>query len=233
MIVFSSNLDIGSPPRRPRAALLAATSLTFLKPQLKRALRPLVEVLFRAGIAANQVTVTSLIGSVAVGVLLSFWGHRSALFGLLPVWLSARMILAAIDGTLAIDFGLKSRRGGLLNDAGDMLSDVALFVPLCFAASFQPGWVALVIALTALCEVVGIVAGTMRGGSHRLDGPFGEADRRLAPAVIGVWIACNGSPPPGSVVLYDPPPDHDLNRVRFGAAEIRDSAAVKSGGGRD
>ena len=73
------------------------------------------------------------------------------------------MILAAVDGTLAIDFGQKSRLGGFLNDAGDMLSDVALFVPLAFVASFQPCWVALVIALTALCEVVGIVAGTMRG----------------------------------------------------------------------
>jgi CDP-diacylglycerol--glycerol-3-phosphate 3-phosphatidyltransferase len=227
-------INLGSTPRL-RAAFLAATSLTFLKPRLKRALRPLVEVLFRARITANQVTVTSLIGSVAVGVLLSLWGHRSALFGLLPVWLSARMILAAIDGTLAIDFGQKSRLGGFLNDAGDMLSDVALLVPLCFAASFQPGWVALIIALTALCEVVGIVAGTMQGGSHRLDGPFGKADRSLALGVIGVWIACNGSPPPGSVVL----PAFTIlllitiiNRVRFGAAEIRHSA-VKSRSGRD
>jgi CDP-diacylglycerol--glycerol-3-phosphate 3-phosphatidyltransferase len=227
-------INIGSTPRRPRAAFLVATSLTFLKPRLKRALRPLVEVLFRARITANQVTVTSLIGSVAVGVLLSLWGHRSALFGLLPVWLSARMILAAIDGTLAIDFGQKSRLGGFLNDAGDMLSDVALLVPLCFAASFQLGWVALIIALTALCEVVGIVAG-MPGGSHRLDGPFGKADRSLALGFIGVWIACNGSPPPGSVVL---PAFMILllitiiNRVRFGAAEIRHSA-VKSRSGRD
>jgi CDP-diacylglycerol--glycerol-3-phosphate 3-phosphatidyltransferase len=228
-------INLGSTPRR-HAAFLAATSLTFLKPRLRRALRPLVEVLFRAGITANQVTVTSLIGSVAVGVLLSLWGHRSALFGLLPVWLLARMILAAIDGTLAIDFGQKSRLGGFLNDAGDMLSDVALFVPLCVAVSFQPGWVALVIALTALCEVVGIVAGTMPGGSHRLDGPFGKADRSLALGVIGVWIACNGSPPSGSVVL---PAFTTLllitiiNRVRFGAAEIRHGTAVKSGSGRD
>jgi CDP-diacylglycerol--glycerol-3-phosphate 3-phosphatidyltransferase len=224
MIVLSSNPDVGPSSRRPRAAFLAATSLTFLKPRLGRALRPLVERLFRAGITANQVTVTSLIGSVAIGLLLSVRGNRSALFGLLPVWLAARMILAAVDGTLAIDFGQKSRLGGFLNDAGDMLSDVALFVPLAFVASFQPCWVALVIALTALCEVVGIVAGTMRGGSRRLDGPFGKADRSLALGAIGLWIACNGSPPAGGVLL----PGFTIlllitiiNRVRFGTAEIR------------
>jgi CDP-diacylglycerol---glycerol-3-phosphate 3-phosphatidyltransferase len=184
-------------------------------------------MLFRAGITANQVTVTSLIGSLAIGVLLSLLGHRLALFGLLPAWLLARMGLATIDGMLAIDFGQKSRLGGFLNEAGDILSDVGLFMPLGLVAPFQPGWVAFVIALTILCEVVGIVAGATRGCSRRLDGPFGKADRSLAFGAIGAWIACTGSLPGGGLLL----PVFAIlllitiiNRVRFRAAEICHSA---------
>jgi CDP-diacylglycerol---glycerol-3-phosphate 3-phosphatidyltransferase len=227
MRAFSFNPDVSRSRRRPRAAFLAATSLTFFKPRFRRALRPLVGMLFRAGVTANQVTVTSLIGSLAVGGLLLVSDHRSALFGLLPAWQFARMGLATIDGTLAIDFGQKSRLGGCLNEAGDMLSDVALFAPLSVVAPFQPDWVALVIALSVLCEVVGIVLGAMPGCSRRLEGPFGKVDRSLALGAIGVWIECIGSLPGGCLLF----PVFTilllvtiLNRVCFGAAE-RDGLA--------
>jgi hypothetical protein len=129
-VVLSCGSNGRRPPSQPRAPFLAATSLTFLKPRFKRGLRPLVERLFCAGFTANQVTLISLIGSVGVGVVLSICGNRSILFGLLPAWLLARMGFATIDGTLAIDFGQKSQLGGFLNEAGDILSDIALFPPL-------------------------------------------------------------------------------------------------------
>jgi CDP-diacylglycerol--glycerol-3-phosphate 3-phosphatidyltransferase len=137
------------------------------------------------------------------------------------------MGLATIDGTLAIDFGLKSRLGGFLNETGDILSDVALFAPLASVAPFQPDWVALVIALTVLCEVVGIIAGAVQGCSRRLEGPFGKVDRSFALGAIGGWIACNGLLPGGSLLL---PVFASLllitilNRLRFGAAEFRQAA---------
>jgi CDP-diacylglycerol--glycerol-3-phosphate 3-phosphatidyltransferase len=46
------------------------------------------------------------------------------------------MARATIDGTLAIDFGRKSRLGGILNEVGDVVSDVVLLVPLAFVAPF-------------------------------------------------------------------------------------------------
>ena len=46
--------------------------------------------------------------------------HR--LFVILPVWLVARTACATIDGTLAIEFGQKSRVGSILNEAGDIIS---------------------------------------------------------------------------------------------------------------
>ena len=85
---------------------------------------------------ANQVTLASLFGSVAIGVLLCTHPTQTALFALLPIWLPVRTVCAALDGTLAIEFGQKSRLGGVLNEVGDIVSDVALFLPLAFIAPF-------------------------------------------------------------------------------------------------
>jgi CDP-diacylglycerol--glycerol-3-phosphate 3-phosphatidyltransferase len=206
---------------RPRAAFLAATSLNALKPLLKRALRPLVERLVRAGITANQVTIISLVGSIVVGSWLSVHADGKAVWGLLPAWMLARMALATIDGTLAIDFGQKSRFGGVLNEVGDIISDIAMFVPLAFLPTFPLIWIALVVLLTMMTEIAGIV-GPVLGSSRRIEGPFGKVDRALAVGVIGVWLACLGPLPDGARFLL---PLFAIlllltigNRLRFAAA---------------
>jgi hypothetical protein len=129
----------------PRYAFLAATSLTLLKPLLRRALRPVAGRLYEAGVTANQVTSTSLIGSVLVGALLCRFADYSSSFAMLPAWLVARTAFAAVDGTLAIEFGQKSRLGGVLNEVGDVVSDIALFSPLAFVPPFSGASIALVV----------------------------------------------------------------------------------------
>jgi hypothetical protein len=90
-----------------RLAFLAVTSLTFLKPLLRKTLRPVAARLYEAGVTANQVTLMSLVGSVLVGAFLCRFAAHSSLFAILPAWLAARTAFAAIDGTLAIEFGQK------------------------------------------------------------------------------------------------------------------------------
>jgi CDP-diacylglycerol---glycerol-3-phosphate 3-phosphatidyltransferase len=179
---------------RPRAAFLAATALNPLKPLFKRALRPLVERLARAGVTANQVTIISLVGSIMVGSWLSVHADGKAVWGVLPAWMLVRTALATIDGTLAIDFGQKSRLGGILNEVGDVISDIAMFVPLAFLPTFPLVWIALVLSLTVLTEIAGIV-GPVLGSSRRIEGPFGKVDRVFAVGAIGVWLACLGPLP--------------------------------------
>jgi CDP-diacylglycerol--glycerol-3-phosphate 3-phosphatidyltransferase len=140
----------------PRFTFLAATSLTFLKPLLRKALRPVVARLYEAGVTANQVTWTSLIGSVLVGALLCRFADHSSSFAILPAWLVARTAFAAIDGTLAIEFGQKSRRGSVLNEAGDVVSDIALFSPLAFVAPFSGPSIAMAVCFAAMSEFVGM-----------------------------------------------------------------------------
>jgi CDP-diacylglycerol--glycerol-3-phosphate 3-phosphatidyltransferase len=144
------------------------------------------------------------------------------LFAILPAWLAARTAFAAIDGTLAIEFGQKSRLGGILNEAGDVVSDIALFWPLAFVSPFTGASVALVVCFAAMSEFVGM-AGAMLNGTRRLEGPLGKADRSIVLALVAIVIAACGRLPEG---VWPVVPALCLgavitvwNRLRFALAE--------------
>jgi CDP-diacylglycerol--glycerol-3-phosphate 3-phosphatidyltransferase len=78
-----------------------ATSLTSLKPRLKKPLRPRAVYLARSGVTANPGDGHVLV----VGALLCVFAAESDLFAIPPAWLAARTAYATIDGMLAIEFG--------------------------------------------------------------------------------------------------------------------------------
>jgi CDP-diacylglycerol--glycerol-3-phosphate 3-phosphatidyltransferase len=200
----TTSAAIASPensPGRParQVTFLGGTALSVLKPRFRHALRPLVAQLARLGVTANQVTLLSLLGSLLVGGALSVSADRPLILALLPLWLLLRMCCATIDGSLAIDFGQKSRLGGVLNEVGDLISDAALLAPLAFTGWFTRDWVVAMIVLAALTEIAGIL-GPWLGGSRRLDGPLGKADRSIMLGIAGAWLA-TGLPLPGGDAL--------------------------------
>lgn len=217
---------IWRPQRAPhamlRAPFLAATSLSFLKPRLKKAMRPIAARLAAMNVTANQVTLTSLAGSIAVGALLCANPSNPVLFALLPLWIPVRTACAALDGTLAVEFGQKSRLGGILNEAGDVISDVALFLPLAFIAPFTANAIMLLLVLTALAEIAGIV-GPNLGSDRRLEGPLGKADRSIVLAALGLIIAIFGELPREAqilpLLLYGGLILTIFNRLRFAIAD--------------
>src|ERR1700721_216994 len=111
-------------------------SVYALKPKFQNLLRPLVRQLARAGVTANQVTLTAALGSIVVGALAATGFYR--LFLLIPIWLFLRMALNAIDGMLAREFGQKSALGAYLNELGDVVSDIALTLPFLVIPEFNP-----------------------------------------------------------------------------------------------
>ncbi len=72
------------------APFLGASSLTFLKPRLKATVRPLAGKRAGMGVTANQGTLASLAGSLAVGGVLCANPDNTMLFALLPLWLPIR-----------------------------------------------------------------------------------------------------------------------------------------------
>lgn len=208
----------------PYAPFLAETLLTALKPRLKQVLRPVAAKLVGVGLKANEITLASLVGSISVGALLCAFPANTALFVLLPLWLPMRTACAAIDGTMAIDFGQKSSLGGVLNEVGDIASDAALMLPLAFVAPFSLSGIVLLIVLTTLTELAGI-AGGMLGSDRRLEGPLGKIDRSFVLAMLGLVIALEGHLP-RSAGIFVPLFCAGLlltiwNRVRFALADAR------------
>ena len=177
-------------------------SIYELKPKFQNLLRPLARRLYSAGVTANQVTLIACILSILLGMLLAKFAEVSTLFFLLPIWMFLRMALNAIDGMLAREFNQKTPLGGYLNEATDVISDTALYLPFAFVAPFGWGIIAFVIFLAFMSEFLGVL-GQVHGSGRRYDGPMGKSDRAFVFGLIGTIYAVFGQLPSWfSWVLY-------------------------------
>jgi phosphatidylglycerophosphate synthase len=156
-----------------------------LKPRFQNLLRPLIGRLARAGVTPNAVTLAALVGSIAVGAAVSQAGKRSWLLLLLPVWLFVRMALNAIDGMMARELNMASNLGAVLNELGDALADLGLYLPLAFVDE-SARWPVIAFAIGAvLTEFCGVTARAI-GASRRYDGPMGKSDRAFVVGALGL-----------------------------------------------
>ena len=163
-------------------------SIYQLKPAFQALLRPLVRQLFAWKVTPNQVTCAALFLSLGTGAFLFF--HRSDFRSLLilPPVLLLRMALNAIDGMLAREFHLETRMGAVLNEAGDVLSDGALYLPLAFVAG-SAVLVVIAVFLALVTEMVGVL-----GRVRRYDGPMGKSDRAVVFGVAALSLGLGVSP---------------------------------------
>lgn len=157
-----------------------------LKPKFQNLLRPIVRQLFEAGITANQITLAALGLSIIVGALFAIF-PSPYVFILLPFVLFIRMALNAIDGMLAREHNQKSHLGAMLNELGDVISDVALYLPFVLIFPHAFWWILLILFLSILTEFIGVIAQTI-GASRRYDGPVGKSDRAFIFGALGLFV---------------------------------------------
>jgi CDP-diacylglycerol--glycerol-3-phosphate 3-phosphatidyltransferase len=201
-----------------------AHTLYDFKPAFQAWLRPAVGELAAAGVTANQVTLSALAVSLAIGAAVTAGVVASGLtwpFLLLPAWLPIRMAMNAIDGMLAREFGQASPMGAYLNELSDVVSDAALYAPFAFVAPFGPWSVGVVIVASCVSELAGAL-GPAVGTTRRYDGPMGKSDRAFVFGALGLCIGLVGPLPPaffwampGIALLIG---WSVVNRVRRGAA---------------
>ena len=161
-------------------------SIYGLKPKFQGFLRPVANALARAGLTANQVTVSAMLLSFATGfAILHFRSVRVLL--LLPAALFLRMALNAIDGMLAREHNQKSALGAILNELGDVFSDAALYLPLATFLPFDAVLTGLIVLLAVVSELTGVVA-VQIGASRRYDGPMGKSDRAFVFGILGLLL---------------------------------------------
>src|SRR5438270_55789 len=162
------------------------SSIYDLKPNFQKLLRPLVNGLARIGVTANQVTIAALLLSLSAGQLIARV-HGGRMLLVLPVVLFVRMALNAMDGMLAREHNQKSALGAILNELGDVIADVGLYLPLAAVPQFDPWLVIGVVILSVLTEMTGVL-GVQIGASRRYDGPLGKSDRAFAFGLLGLLL---------------------------------------------
>jgi phosphatidylglycerophosphate synthase len=162
-------------------------SIYDIKPRFQALLRPLVGLLAKSGVTANQVTLSALVLSFTAGLLIVFWPEARWPMTLIPIVLFVRMALNAIDGMLAREFDMQSRLGAVLNELGDVVSDAALYLPFALVAGLSAAAVVLVVVLSIVGEMAGVVA-IQIGAPRRYDGPMGKSDRAFAFGFVGLLL---------------------------------------------
>jgi len=152
-----------------------------LKPKFQALLQPLLACLHKWGVSPNLLTLLGILLSVAMGIY-AFYGNRILALILLPLVLLVRMALNALDGMMARQFNMQSKLGAVLNEIGDIVSDIALYFPVYVLFKMDPNWIMLFLLLSALNEFAGLL-GQAINGVRRYDGPMGKSDRAL---VVGL-----------------------------------------------
>lgn len=162
-------------------------SIYDLKPRFQNWLRPLCRGLAVRGVTPNQVTLAALMLSAAAGACIAgFPTYRWPLL-LLPAALFLRMALNAIDGMLAREHDLESKLGAMLNEVGDGVSDVLLYLPLVAVPGVPPAWTVTAVVLAGLTELTGLAAAQV-GSDRRYDGPMGKSDRAFVFGALGLLL---------------------------------------------
>jgi CDP-diacylglycerol--glycerol-3-phosphate 3-phosphatidyltransferase len=162
-------------------------SIYDLKPAFQNLLRPLTRSLAGAGVTANQVTVSAIVLSVAVGAMIAWRPQARWPLLLLPGVLLLRMALNALDGMMARELGMQSRLGAVLNELGDVISDAALYLPLSLVPGIRAALLVPIVVLAVISEMTGVVA-IQIGASRRYDGPMGKSDRAFVFGALALLL---------------------------------------------
>ena len=113
-----------------------------IKPLFQSLLRPTMFWLYKHHVTANHITLAALALSLLTGLL----------FMLLPIVLFIRMALNALDGMLARECNQQTRLGAILNETGDVISDIALYLTFLFLPESNASLVILMLFCTILTE---------------------------------------------------------------------------------
>ena len=162
-------------------------SIYKLKPKFQKLLQPLLLLLKRIGVSPNHITVFTIFFSLLIGYILFLGIYNSFWFIVVALGLLIRMMLNALDGMMANQFNLQSKLGEILNEIGDVISDIAIYFPFLYFEAIKSEYVILFIFLSIINEFCGVLA-KLISGSRRYDGPMGKSDRAFLVGIICIVL---------------------------------------------
>lgn len=153
-----------------------------IKPAFQKLLMPLLGLLRKCGFTPNLLTVLAIVLSLGLGYVFSEANTNDSYYLYVALGLLFRMMLNALDGMMARIYNLQSNTGEILNEVGDIVSDVAIFYPLLLIEELDFGLAFGFIILSIINEFSGVLAKSI-SGERRYDGPMGKSDRA---SLIGI-----------------------------------------------
>lgn len=154
-----------------------------IKPAFQKLLQPVLRGLYKIGVTANQLTLVAIVLSFAMGFgFLQYQTYHAALL-IIPIGYFLRMALNTLDGMMARQYNMQSQLGEILNELGDVLSDIAIIFPFIIVPGINPLIIILFGVLSILNEFAGVLSKAL-GKERRYDGPMGKSDRAV---VVGLF----------------------------------------------
>lgn len=157
-------------------------SIYKIKPKFQELLKPILTFLFKLKITANHITWAAVILSFGTGMLTWHYPNGITLI-LIPVLLLLRMALNALDGMMARTYAMQSKAGEVLNELGDVISDIFIFFPLIKVFPMNIYIFLGFLFLSIVNEFVGVL-GKAVSGTRQYDGPMGKSDRAFLIGLI-------------------------------------------------
>ena len=141
----------------------------------------------RNGIHPDAISYLSIVASA--GAAICFWksGQTQWLLIIAPLLCYLRLWFNMLDGMVAVAAGKASRRGEILNDLPDRVSDVIIFVGVAHSGLMNPifgYWAAIAAVLTAYVGLFGQALGVQRQFGGIMSKPW-----RMVALHIGAWLA--------------------------------------------
>jgi CDP-diacylglycerol--glycerol-3-phosphate 3-phosphatidyltransferase len=102
------------------------------------------------------------------------------------------MALNALDGMMARIYNMQSKKGEVLNELGDVISDFIMFFPIGVLFQLNIGLLLSFLFFSLLNEYSGIL-GKAVSGVRRYDGPMGKSDRALVVGLVSLLLLVSPS----------------------------------------
>ena len=165
----------------------APTSRRPIAAEFRRTANAATQFCVRHGIHPDTISYLSVVAAFAAAIC--FWkaGEIRWLLIIAPLFSYLRLWLNMLDGMVAVAAGKASRRGEILNDLPDRVSDVIIFVGVAHSGLMNPifgYWAAIAAVLTAYVGLFGQALGVQRQFGGIMSKPW-----RMVALHIGAWLA--------------------------------------------
>jgi phosphatidylglycerophosphate synthase len=140
----------------------------------------------RHGIDADAISYLSIVAAL-IGAI-GFWksGATRWLLIVAPLFCYLRLWFNMLDGLVAVAAGKASRRGEILNDLPDRISDIIIFVGVAHSGLMDPligYWAAIFAVLTSYVGLFGQALGVQRQFGGVMSKPW-----RMVGLSVGAWL---------------------------------------------